>query len=64
MSIDGGYYGPATNEVAFAQLNGTALLAISNPNNTNVSTPRRLNVVLPNLLSSERSRPLPHHCYQ
>jgi DNA-binding beta-propeller fold protein YncE len=51
MSIDGGYYGPPTNEVAFAQLNGTSLLAISNPNDTNVSTPRRLNVVLPNLLS-------------
>ena len=51
MSIDGGYYGPATNEVAFAQLNGNALVAISNPNDANVSTPRRLNVVLPNLLS-------------
>jgi DNA-binding beta-propeller fold protein YncE len=51
MSIDGGYYGPPNNEVAFAQLNGTALTAISNPNDTNVSTPRRLNVVLPNLLT-------------
>jgi DNA-binding beta-propeller fold protein YncE len=51
MSIDGGYYGPPTNEVASAQFNGTALTAIADPNDPNVSTPRRLNVVLPNLVS-------------
>jgi len=51
MSIDGGYYGPPTGEVAFAQLNGAGLTAITDPNDPNVSTPRRLNVVLPNLLS-------------
>jgi len=51
MSIDGGYYGPPSNEVAFAQLNGTSLTAISDPNDKNVSTPVRLNVVLPNLLT-------------
>jgi DNA-binding beta-propeller fold protein YncE len=51
MSIDGGFYGPPTGEVAFAQLNGTSLTAISDPADPNVSTPRRLNVVLPNLLS-------------
>jgi DNA-binding beta-propeller fold protein YncE len=51
MSIDGGYYGPPSNEVAFAQLNGTGLTAISDPNSPNVSTPRRLDVVLPNLVS-------------
>jgi DNA-binding beta-propeller fold protein YncE len=51
MSIDGGYYGPSTGEVAFAQLNGAGLTAITDPNDPNVSTPRRLNVVLPNLLS-------------
>jgi DNA-binding beta-propeller fold protein YncE len=51
MSIDGGYYGPPNNQVAFAQFNSTALATISNPNDPNVSTPRRLNVVLPNLVS-------------
>jgi DNA-binding beta-propeller fold protein YncE len=51
MSIDGGYYGPPTNEVAFAQLNGTSLTAISDTADANVSTPRRLNVKLPNLAS-------------
>jgi DNA-binding beta-propeller fold protein YncE len=49
MSIDGGYYGPPTNEVAFAQLNGTTLVATSDPKDPNISTPRRLNVTLPNL---------------
>jgi DNA-binding beta-propeller fold protein YncE len=51
MSIDGGYYGPPSNEVAFAQLSGTGLTIISDPNDKNVSTPRRLNVVLPNLVT-------------
>jgi DNA-binding beta-propeller fold protein YncE len=51
ISIDGGYYGPPTNQVASAQFNGTALTAIADPNDPNVSTPRRLNVVLPNLVS-------------
>src|SRR6202022_4478027 len=51
MSIDGGYYGPPGNEVAFAQLNGMGLTAISDPRDPNVSTPRRLNVLLPNLMS-------------
>jgi DNA-binding beta-propeller fold protein YncE len=49
MSIDGGYYGPPSGEVAFARFNGTGLTAISDPNDTNVSTPRLLNVTLPNL---------------
>ena len=51
MSIDGGYYGPPTGEVAFAQLNGTGLTAISDPKDPNISTPRRLDVLLPNLTS-------------
>ena len=49
MSIDGGYYGPPGNEVASAQFNGTNLVAIGDPNSPQVSTPRRLNVTLPNL---------------
>ena len=49
MSIDGGYYGPPGNEVVSAQFNGTNLAAIVDPTNTDVSTPRRLNVTLPNL---------------
>jgi len=49
MSIDGGYYGPPTNEVVSAQLNGTGLAAITDITDKNVSTPRRLNVKLPNL---------------
>jgi DNA-binding beta-propeller fold protein YncE len=49
MSIDGGYYGPPGNQVASAQFNGSNLVAISDPNSANVSTPRRLNVTLPNL---------------
>jgi DNA-binding beta-propeller fold protein YncE len=49
MSIDGGYYGPPANQVAFARFNGTGLTAISDPNDPNVSNPRRLNVTLPNL---------------
>jgi DNA-binding beta-propeller fold protein YncE len=51
MSIDGGYYGPPTGEVAFAQLNGSSLAAITDLKDPNISTPRRLNVLLPNLLS-------------
>jgi DNA-binding beta-propeller fold protein YncE len=51
MSIDGGYYGPPSNQVAFAQLNGTTLTSIVDPNSTFVSTPRRLNVTRPNLLT-------------
>jgi DNA-binding beta-propeller fold protein YncE len=50
MSIDGGYYGPP-GKVAFAQLNGMGLTAIADPKDPNVSTPRRLNVLLPNLMS-------------
>jgi DNA-binding beta-propeller fold protein YncE len=46
MSIDGGYYGPP---LVSAQLNGTGLPAITDPKDKNVSTPRRLNVKLPNL---------------
>jgi DNA-binding beta-propeller fold protein YncE len=49
MSIDGGYYGPPGNQVASAQFNGTNLAAIVDPNSPDVSTPRRLNVTLPNL---------------
>jgi DNA-binding beta-propeller fold protein YncE len=51
MSIDGGYYGPPNNQVAFAQLNGTTLTSIVDPNSTFVSNSRRLNVTLPNLLT-------------
>ena len=52
MSIDGGYYGPfgvQTGPVASAQFNGTNLVALADPNSPLVSTPRRLNVTLPNL---------------
>jgi DNA-binding beta-propeller fold protein YncE len=49
MSIDGGYYGPPGNQVASAQFNGTNLAAIVDTNSPQVSTPRRLNVTLPNL---------------
>ena len=49
MSIDGGYYGPPGSQVASAQFNGTNLAAIVDTNSPEVSTPRRLNVTLPNL---------------
>jgi DNA-binding beta-propeller fold protein YncE len=49
MSIDGGYYGPPNGNVVSALLNGTSLTSIANPTDPNVSTPRRLNVLLPNL---------------
>ena len=48
MSIDGGYYGPAGSLVG-AQFNGGNVSAISDPRSPDVSTPRRLNVTLPNL---------------
>lgn len=51
MSIDGGFYGPPTGQVVSVLLNGTTLASISDPSDPNVSTPRRLNVVLPNLAS-------------
>jgi DNA-binding beta-propeller fold protein YncE len=49
MSIDGGYYGPPTSQVVSAQFNGANLAAIVDTNSPVVSTPRRLNVTLPNL---------------
>jgi DNA-binding beta-propeller fold protein YncE len=49
MSIDGGYFGPPTNQVASAQFNGTTLASIVDTTSPVVSTPRRLNVTLPNL---------------
>jgi DNA-binding beta-propeller fold protein YncE len=48
MSIDGGYYGPLGSLVG-TQFNGGNVFAISNPLSPDVSTPRRLNVTLPNL---------------
>ena len=50
MSIDGGYYGPAGSLVG-AQFNGGNVSVITDPLNPEVSTPRRLNVTLPNLAS-------------
>jgi DNA-binding beta-propeller fold protein YncE len=47
MSIDGGYYGPPSTPVVSAAFDGGTLPIISDPNSTNVSTPRRLNVTLP-----------------
>jgi DNA-binding beta-propeller fold protein YncE len=48
MSIDGGYYGPNGTLVG-SQFNGANVSAISDPLSPEVSTPRRLNVTLPNL---------------
>ncbi|MDP9147334.1 MAG: hypothetical protein M3N22_06715 [Acidobacteriota bacterium] len=49
MTIDGGYYGPPDNPSVSASFNGGTLPIVSDPSNPNVSTPRRLNVTLPNL---------------
>jgi DNA-binding beta-propeller fold protein YncE len=49
MSIDGGYYGPPDAPVVSAAFDGGTLPIISDPTNPSVSTPRRLNVTLPNL---------------
>jgi DNA-binding beta-propeller fold protein YncE len=49
MTIDGGFYGPPDAPVASATFNGGTLPIVSDPNSPNVSTPRRLNVTLPNL---------------
>jgi DNA-binding beta-propeller fold protein YncE len=52
MSIDGGYYGPpgpSGGQVVSAQFNGANVSAIVDLTSPDVSTPRRLNVTLPNL---------------
>lgn len=49
MTIDGGFYGPPDALVVSAHLNGGTLPIVTDPNSSNVSTPRRLNVTLPNL---------------
>lgn len=49
MTLDGGYYGPPDAPVVSAAFNGGTLPIVTDPNNPNVSNPRRLNVTLPNL---------------
>jgi DNA-binding beta-propeller fold protein YncE len=49
MTIDGGFYGPPNAPVVSATFNGGTLPIVADPNSPNVSTPRRLNVTLPNL---------------
>ena len=49
MTIDGGYYGPPDKLAVSAAFNGGTLPIVADPNSPNVSTPRRLNVTLPNL---------------
>lgn len=49
MTIDGGFYGPPDALVVSAHFNGGTLPIVTDPNSPNVSTPRRLNVTLPNL---------------
>ncbi|MDP9338566.1 MAG: hypothetical protein M3P45_06830 [Acidobacteriota bacterium] len=49
MTIDGGFYGPPDAPVVSANFNGGTLPIVADPNLPNVSTPRRLNVTLPNL---------------
>jgi DNA-binding beta-propeller fold protein YncE len=49
MTLDGGYYGPPDSPVVSAAFNGGIVPIVSSPTNPNVSTPRRLNVTLPNL---------------
>ena len=49
MTIDGGFYGPPDALVVSAHFNGGTLPIVTDPLNPNVSTPRRLNVTLPNL---------------
>lgn len=49
VTIDGGYYGPPDHPSVSASFNGGTLPIISDPTSPNVSTPRRLDVTLPNL---------------